>query len=391
MDFEREGDRAEPSLARRTPVRTLGYGRPVTGFRARRQVRVLWFIAMANVLLAGGILWEPTARDMQRARWDRHLAAVAARQQALAVAAIRKGWIDARRRIIATERSWLTYSPPPGTVVYEEAHDEIGRLLSGPTAVDYSSLTIRRPADPQIPSLARCALPLARNESDGWQQAPPAGLDHSDQHTVFLHELTSRGGNRRLVCVGVAVGCNVFREQASPGHVTYCITLDLHFIAAVYTTTRMVNPEDVRGPFVAPRDATDRWCVWFDRMKVRPTSDPSRSVHVRCVPAAKEDANALPVFGCKPLRLYAGQVDPRDKSHFTIDYVFGTRRGILDGWLLDDERLRFEPRDGTLTGDSVRDYSRRAMINNMAYAWDPDGTSTDVVSGSVRERGSDAR
>lgn len=391
MDFERDGDRAEPSLARRTPVKTLGYGRPVTGFRTRRQVRVLWFIAMANVLFAGGILWEPAARDMLRARWDRHLAAVAARKQVVTDAAVRKGWIDARRQIIATERSWLTYSPAAGTVVYEEARDEIARLLSGPTGDEYSSVKVANAADPPIPSLARLPLPVALNEPGGRQQAPPAGLDHSDQHTVFLHELTSPAGNRRLVCVGVALGCNVFREQASPGDVTYCITLDLRLIAAVYTTTSMVNPEEVRGRFVTPRDATDRWCVWFDRMTVRPASDPSRSVHVRCAPTANDGPDVLTVFGCKPLRLYAGQVDPRDKSHFTIDYVFGTRRGILEGWLLDDERLRFEPREGTLTGDSVRDYGRRAMINNMSYAWDPDGTSTDVVSGSVRERGSDAR
>ena len=40
------------------------------------------------------------------------------------------------------------------------------------------------------------------------------------------------------------------------------------------------------------------------------------------------------------LRLFAGQADPADESHFTIDYEVDGDRGTIDGWLRDtpDER-----------------------------------------------------
>ena len=44
-------------------------------------------------------------------------------------------------------------------------------------------------------------------------------------------------------------------------------------------------------------------------------------------------------FACaptEPLRLYAGQPDPNDESHFTISYMAGARHGVIDGWLTGD-------------------------------------------------------
>jgi hypothetical protein len=44
-------------------------------------------------------------------------------------------------------------------------------------------------------------------------------------------------------------------------------------------------------------------------------------------------------------RLYAGQPDPTDDSHFTIKYEYSDRSGILDGWLKDDDSIVIEPRN----------------------------------------------
>jgi hypothetical protein len=44
-------------------------------------------------------------------------------------------------------------------------------------------------------------------------------------------------------------------------------------------------------------------------------------------------------------RLYAGQVDPADDSHFTIKYEYSDRSGTIDGWLRDDDSVVLEPRD----------------------------------------------
>ena len=45
------------------------------------------------------------------------------------------------------------------------------------------------------------------------------------------------------------------------------------------------------------------------------------------------------------LRVYAGQPDPADESHFTIAYRVDGRDGVIDGWLKDDG-LQLHPREG---------------------------------------------
>jgi hypothetical protein len=45
------------------------------------------------------------------------------------------------------------------------------------------------------------------------------------------------------------------------------------------------------------------------------------------------------------LRLFAGQPDAGDASHFTIDYVLGEQRGVIDGWLKEDGSVVLEKRE----------------------------------------------
>ena len=45
------------------------------------------------------------------------------------------------------------------------------------------------------------------------------------------------------------------------------------------------------------------------------------------------------------LRLFAGQPDPNDASHFTIDYVLGDQKGVIDGWLKEDGSVLLEKRE----------------------------------------------
>ena len=46
------------------------------------------------------------------------------------------------------------------------------------------------------------------------------------------------------------------------------------------------------------------------------------------------------------LRLYAGQPDPKDPTHFTFGYSLDGRPGTFDAWLRADGRIAFSPRDG---------------------------------------------
>lgn len=46
------------------------------------------------------------------------------------------------------------------------------------------------------------------------------------------------------------------------------------------------------------------------------------------------------------VRIFAGQADPSDRSHFTLDYEIDGERGVLDGYLQDDLTVLFKLRDG---------------------------------------------
>ena len=56
------------------------------------------------------------------------------------------------------------------------------------------------------------------------------------------------------------------------------------------------------------------------------------------------------------LRFYAGQADPSDQSHFTIVFESQGKKGMLDGWLLDDPsaiqgvRIKLAARAAPATG-----------------------------------------
>ena len=62
-------------------------------------------------------------------------------------------------------------------------------------------------------------------------------------------------------------------------------------------------------------------------------------------------------------RIYAGQADPADPAHFTIDYERDGGRSTIDGYLREDDRVEFVPRSGAIVS--------RDAHGREAY-WDPD-------------------
>lgn len=54
----------------------------------------------------------------------------------------------------------------------------------------------------------------------------------------------------------------------------------------------------------------------------------------------------VPIKAAQTFRLFAGQADSHDQSHFTMSYELDDQRGIIDGWLRDGDRV--EDVDGTM-------------------------------------------
>ena len=109
---------------------------------------------------------------------------------------------------------------------------------------------------------------------------------------VFLHELTSPCGHRRLVAVSICPRSESFET---------CIMKVAFF----------------RDPKIVCRTAGhDALYSVFDR------ADNSS------------------------LRLFAGQVDLNDKSHFTLKYECSSGSGVIDGWLRDEDYVVFRTLSG---------------------------------------------
>ena len=60
-------------------------------------------------------------------------------------------------------------------------------------------------------------------------------------------------------------------------------------------------------------------------------------------------------------RFYAGQVDPKDPSHFTIDYALDGQRNTIDGYLKSGDQLLVVPRVGRIVDQDARN----------TFVWDP--------------------
>ncbi len=163
------------------------------------------------------------------------------------------------------------FSLPPNTIVYDEDAADIGKLKQNSQYVA-STIWSARP---------HVLLPIKElNTYAGATAAPP----------VFLHELTSPAGHRRVVAIQFTATANY--------------PFDRIFFYAYEESRSQIPPGGSRM--------------------------------------------GLEMFRAKDenVTLYAGQMDPNDASHFTIDYAMSNRRETIDGWLFDDDTVRLIPRCG---------------------------------------------
>jgi hypothetical protein len=111
--------------------------------------------------------------------------------------------------------------------------------------------------------------------------------------SVFLHSRTSAGGHTRLV--HVAISRPLYFTMGSLGR--------------VYLECHSVQPASLLGP---PR-LIHRSGYWFNRYNDQ-------------------------------IQILAGQPNPDDLAHFTIAYEIDGKPGIIDGWLMEDDTVKLEPR-----------------------------------------------
>jgi hypothetical protein len=186
---------------------------------------------------------------------------------------------------VETERACLGYSAAADQVVYEEAPELVKRYLSdGGEWVDLS-----RAAD-RCGAAASGRVPACWTTLTGGREVAPLGPAAA---IVFLHERQTPAGARELVVV--AYDGKMRLPWPTPGGWT---------ISSIALSASVKSPEVQGAPLT-------RWHGTARRL------------------------DAEPFVAMYSLRLYAGQPDALDPTHFTIRYDLDGRPGTIDGWVLD--------------------------------------------------------
>jgi hypothetical protein len=164
-----------------------------------------------------------------------------------------------------------------------------------------------------------------------YRQAPFEQDRENKAALLFAHERTSSGGNTRLVLMEMEIQL-VPKSRSGNEH---DIQIKRRLRYRICEDNLLGNsPRVLRyGQSLSIEQSDDRGFIpvrWSDGT-LRADRSPQNN-----------------------LRIFAGQPDANDRSHFTIDYTLGGKRNTIDGWLTDDDFLRIIPRGGAVEGGTWR-------------------------------------
>ena len=200
-----------------------------------------------------------------------------------------------RTQSLLYARQAAAYVEPAPTVTYEPDPTLAAALIDAGThrplelSGDAPSTPPAAKIEPESFGLFRAALARQSLEAVGAM--------------VFLHELTTPGGVRRIVAV-----------HYLPGDLNAADVSGAGLVARIFEPGGFLRPPDYLA------DAHARLLVSADAPDLPPVPSP-------------QSARSAP-----PVRWFAGQPDEGNPSHFTVDYELGGVRGTVDGYLTNDGR-----------------------------------------------------
>jgi hypothetical protein len=179
-----------------------------------------------------------------------------------------------RAKLLYHQRQCLRYTAPPDQVVFDSNPARVAQLSGDPNYVIWRGCAFRKPPGNWPPILAAA--------TGGVRIGAPAGA------TLFLHELKA-GGQSRLVMLERTVAAD-----ESP-----------YFIAGYDVQPHALIPATFRNPHVTE--------LQFPM-----------------------DIDVIDGMGPHDIRIYAGQPDPADASHFTVRYESQGQTHTAHGYLRAD-------------------------------------------------------
>jgi hypothetical protein len=316
------------------PKQPLPYQIPSSPL-TRGQVRLILLLLFIQVVMTAQSNYAPGFAAWVKEAWAAHQQAVAHRAQ------IRKNQAIAGRCLSHTE---------PGTkVVWEEDPDRAAQLLAGtgycpvhprssamyfdvsnafpPIAMATTPIRIPVDQDFLVPGELRFAIAGSGGSSPG-------------SAVVFLHRRKA-GGAERLIVVDFTADISSPRgpQEAPAG------TADFEFFKSqTFRAISLGSGED--GSFSGVNiPATElSLAPMLDSPEPQPEGTEMRANW--SWPAASGQPGRLKINYRSQMRVYAGQPDPADASHFTIAYDLDGHPGVINGWLKADGSIVLEPRIG---------------------------------------------
>ncbi len=83
--------------------------------------------------------------------------------------------------------------------------------------------------------------------------------------------------------------------------------------------------------------------------RLRPIFTPTGvNERLRAIDLSGSDSLRVDLHPADRFRLFVGQPDLKDAAHFTFAYELNAETGTIDGWLMNDDTVKLEPRDGPL-------------------------------------------
>jgi hypothetical protein len=200
-------------------------------------------------------------------------------------------WARKRLSLLHEQRKCLTHVAAP---------DQIATSLELNSVMwDITARVERDAAEKPLGAPRYLQRYAAALQTAGVVNGPP---DWSSPETLFLHERRTPGGESRLLVVRRGM-------------------MDLWSFSYVCLTATVVRPGSL--------------------LKLPVVDDQKDSV-----PSTRFVQGIGSHRASDRLRLFAGQPDASDPTHFTIRYDINGERGTIDGWLRDDGMVTFTVRDG---------------------------------------------
>ncbi|MDB5303396.1 MAG: hypothetical protein JWM97_945 [Phycisphaerales bacterium] len=235
------------------------------------------------------ISYAPAPKGI-RYHWVRRLTALALLIVLCAATVRYVPRMNRRLELLRSQGLAMTYTAPADHVVYERDPLKAAALLRASSnywALDWPSDNGHATPPSRALNPYGAVVDFAPAWGDFYRLASPPGRNTGA--VIFLHKLRSPAGHERLV------GVDGFLSLGIAG---------LRLNACVFQPGTL---------FSRPEFVSDG------------------------VNYSLEEMGELPAR-----RVYAGQLDPADPSHFTILYETAEGTGVIDGWLMDDDNVKFK-------------------------------------------------